>query len=93
MTIKRTKTGHAAARAKRQRSVAAKVARARSSDAGDTTSKPMLLGYARVLVWELPFFGGEFVIWRIIIAIPAPIVAGLLARALVAFINRTRPAS
>src|ERR1700674_5770925 len=48
MTIKRTKTGHTAARAKRQRSVAAKVARARSSDAGDNTSKPMLLGYARV---------------------------------------------
>src|ERR1700732_1932169 len=48
MTIKRTKTGHTAARAKRQRSVAAKVARARSSDAGDITSKPMLVGYARV---------------------------------------------
>jgi uncharacterized membrane protein YraQ (UPF0718 family) len=39
-----------------------------------------LLGYARVLVWELPFFGGHFVIWRIIIAIPLPIVAGVLAR-------------
>src|SRR6266404_4624097 len=48
MTIKRTKTGHTAARAKRQRPVAAKVARARSSDVGDNTSKPMLLGYARV---------------------------------------------
>ena len=48
MTIKRTKTGHTAARAKRQRSVAAKVARARSSDAGEITSKPMLIGYARV---------------------------------------------
>src|SRR5882757_6914007 len=48
MTIKRTKTGHTAARAKWQRSVAAKVARSRSSDAGDITSKPMLLGYARV---------------------------------------------
>src|SRR5258708_12985245 len=48
MTIKRTKTGHTAAQAKRQRPVAAKVARARSSDAGDNTSKPMLLGYARV---------------------------------------------
>src|ERR1700730_9084488 len=45
MTMKRTKT--AAARAKR-RPVVAKVARARSSDAGDITSKPMLLGYARV---------------------------------------------
>jgi len=52
-----------------------------------------LLGYARVLVWELPFFGGEFVIWRIIIAIPLPIVAGLLARTLVAFINRARKAA
>jgi uncharacterized membrane protein YraQ (UPF0718 family) len=39
-----------------------------------------LLGYARVLVWELPFFGGNFVIWRIILAIPLPIIAGLLAR-------------
>jgi Resolvase, N terminal domain len=48
MTIKRTKTGHTPARAKRQRPLAAKVARARSSDAGDITSKPMLIGYARV---------------------------------------------
>jgi len=42
-----------------------------------------LLGYARILVWELPFFGGEFVIWRSIISIPLPIVAGLLARLIV----------
>src|SRR5271169_3505909 len=48
MTIKRTTTGHTAARAKRQRSVPATVARARSSDAGDNVSKPMLIGYARV---------------------------------------------
>jgi DNA invertase Pin-like site-specific DNA recombinase len=49
MTIKRTKTGHPAARAKRRLRLAApKVARARSSDAGEITSKPMLLGYARV---------------------------------------------
>jgi DNA invertase Pin-like site-specific DNA recombinase len=49
MTIKRTKIGHPAARAKRRlRPVARKVARARSSDAGDITSKPMLIGYARV---------------------------------------------
>ena len=39
-----------------------------------------LLGYARILVWELPFFGGDFVIWRVIISLPLPIVAGLLAR-------------
>src|SRR5258705_1941936 len=50
MTIKRAKTGHAAARAKRRRPVAANGARARStpSDAGHITSKPMLIGYARV---------------------------------------------
>ena len=49
MTIKRTKTGHPAARAKRRlRPAAPKVARARSSDAGEITSKPMLIGYARV---------------------------------------------
>ena len=49
MTIKRTKTGRPAARAKRRlRPIVPKVARARSSDAGNITSKPMLIGYARV---------------------------------------------
>ena len=49
MTIKRRKAGHPAARPKRRlRPAAPKVARARSSDAGDITSKPMLIGYARV---------------------------------------------
>jgi uncharacterized membrane protein YraQ (UPF0718 family) len=47
-----------------------------------------LLGYARVLVWELPFFGIDFVIWRIIISIPLPIAAGFLARALVTYVKR-----
>ena len=49
MTIKRRKTSRSAAQAKRRISPAAlKVARARSSDAGEITSKPMLIGYARV---------------------------------------------
>ena len=49
MTIKRTKTRHPAAQAKRRlRPAAPKVARARSSDAGGITSRPMLIGYARV---------------------------------------------
>jgi predicted site-specific integrase-resolvase len=49
MTIKRTKARHPATRAKRRlRPTAPKVARARSSDAGEVTSKPMLIGYARV---------------------------------------------
>jgi uncharacterized membrane protein YraQ (UPF0718 family) len=47
-----------------------------------------LLGYARMLVWELPFFGGEFVFWRTLIALPMPIIAGLLARAIAGWWTR-----
>ena len=39
-----------------------------------------LIGYTRALVWELPFFGSEFVLWRIAAALPLPIIAGILAR-------------
>jgi hypothetical protein len=39
-----------------------------------------LLGYNRALIWELPFFGAEFVGWRIMIALPLPIIAGFVAR-------------
>jgi uncharacterized membrane protein YraQ (UPF0718 family) len=42
-----------------------------------------LCGYTRALVWELPFFGPDFVIWRILEAVPLPIIAGLLARIVV----------
>jgi uncharacterized membrane protein YraQ (UPF0718 family) len=48
-----------------------------------------LLGYNRALVWEVPFFGADFVIWRIVVSIPLPIIAGLLARS-AAKIIRTR---
>jgi uncharacterized membrane protein YraQ (UPF0718 family) len=40
----------------------------------------MLLGYNRALVWELPFFGPEFVIWRIVVSLPLPILAGIFGR-------------
>jgi uncharacterized membrane protein YraQ (UPF0718 family) len=40
----------------------------------------MLLGYNRALVWELPFFGPEFVIWRIIVSLPLPLLAGIFGR-------------
>jgi uncharacterized membrane protein YraQ (UPF0718 family) len=40
----------------------------------------MLLGYNRALVWELPFFGPDFVIWRIVVCLPLPIVAGVFGR-------------
>ena len=39
-----------------------------------------LIGYTRALVWELPFFGADFVLWRIAAAVPLPIIAGILAR-------------
>ena len=47
-----------------------------------------LLGYGRALVWELPFFGAEFVIWRSVAAAPLPLVAGLLARMIVGLFIR-----
>lgn len=49
-----------------------------------------LLGYARILVWELPFFGGEFVIWRTIISIPLPFIAGFLARFIISLSLRKK---
>jgi uncharacterized membrane protein YraQ (UPF0718 family) len=39
-----------------------------------------LLGYARALVWELPFFGPDFVLWRMALAPLFPIFVGLLGR-------------
>src|SRR6478672_3251760 len=49
MATKRRKTARSAAQAKRRLQPAApKVVQARPSDAGEITSKPMLLGYARV---------------------------------------------
>jgi uncharacterized membrane protein YraQ (UPF0718 family) len=41
-----------------------------------------LLGYTRALVWEIPFFGVEYVVWRSLLSLPLPIIAGLLARML-----------
>src|SRR5271155_3553020 len=48
MATKRTKPTRAALRVKPLRPVAKKVTLTRSSDAGDITPKPMLIGYARV---------------------------------------------
>ena len=48
MTTKRKKTPRTAARAKRRLRLVTPKVRVRSSDAGEITSKPMLLGYARV---------------------------------------------
>jgi len=40
----------------------------------------MVLGYNRALVWELPFFGPDFVLWRIAVCVPLPFIAGILGR-------------
>ena len=39
-----------------------------------------LLGYARALVWELPFFGPDFVLWRMAVAPLFPLFVGVLGR-------------
>jgi len=41
-----------------------------------------MLGLQRVLVWDVPFMGAEFSIIRLLISLPLPIVAGLIARSL-----------
>lgn len=38
-----------------------------------------LLGVQRVLVWELPLMGSEFVLIRVLACLPLPILAGILA--------------
>ncbi len=47
-----------------------------------------LLGYARALVWEMPFMGPDFTFWRVMICLPLPILAGWLGRALVRAVPR-----
>lgn len=42
-----------------------------------------LLGYARALVWEMPFMGPDFTFWRIVICLPLPIIVGWLGRVVV----------
>ena len=39
-----------------------------------------LIGYTRAIVWELPFFGLDFVTWRILYSLPLPILSGVIAR-------------
>jgi len=39
-----------------------------------------LIGFNRALVWEIPFMGVDFVLWRALAALPFPIVLGLLGR-------------
>ncbi len=43
-----------------------------------------ILGLNRLLIWELPFLGVEFTALRFVVCLPIPIVAGLLARIILA---------
>jgi uncharacterized membrane protein YraQ (UPF0718 family) len=38
------------------------------------------LGLNRILIWELPFLGHDFVALRVLASLPLPLMAGLLAR-------------
>lgn len=42
----------------------------------------LTLGINRAIVWELSFFGTDFVLARMLVSIPMPILCGLAARAL-----------
>lgn len=39
-----------------------------------------LIGYARALVWEMPFMGPDFTFWRVVICLPLPLLTGFLGR-------------
>lgn len=40
----------------------------------------LLIGVNRAIIWEMPFFGTGFVLFRFLISLPMPILLGLLAR-------------
>ncbi|KQN73465.1 permease [Devosia sp. Leaf64] len=48
------------------------------------------LSASRVLIWEIPLLGSDFVLTRLLVTLPLPLMAGLIARFIVA---RTRKAS
>ena len=39
-----------------------------------------LIGYGRAVAWEIPIMGTDFTLWRIIISLPLPVLAGALGR-------------
>jgi uncharacterized membrane protein YraQ (UPF0718 family) len=40
------------------------------------------IGLSRSLVWEMPFLGFDFVLWRWLAALPLAVLAGLIVRAI-----------
>lgn len=49
-----------------------------------------LLGLQRIIVWEIPFLGGDFALTRFVVSIPLPIISALLARRLPIDIDESR---
>src|ERR1700743_3959246 len=39
-----------------------------------------LIGYGRAVAWDLPIMGVDFTLWRIVISLPLPVLAGALGR-------------
>lgn len=39
-----------------------------------------LIGYGRAVSWELPILGADFTLWRVVLSLPIPILAGALGR-------------
>ena len=39
-----------------------------------------LIGYGRAVAWELPIMGTNFTLWRVVISLPLPLLAGAFGR-------------
>ncbi len=39
-----------------------------------------LIGYGRAIAWELPIMGPDFTLWRVVVSLPLPLLAGALGR-------------
>lgn len=53
----------------------------------------LLLGINRAVIWEMPFFGTDFVLFRFLVSLPMPVLLGLAARAAIFdhYVNRPPP--
>jgi uncharacterized membrane protein YraQ (UPF0718 family) len=47
-----------------------------------------LIGYGRAVAWELPILGPDFTLWRIVISLPLPLIAGAFGRFVYARLHR-----
>lgn len=39
-----------------------------------------MIGYGRAVAWEMPIMGPDFTLWRIVISLPMPVLAGAFGR-------------